>query len=298
MTGGAAAESRPPVEVSVVLPFRNAAPHIADQLEALASQEFTGTWELIAVDNGSDDGSRQIAETFRDRLNLRIVDASARTGAAWATNLGVRHSSGRKLVFVDADDEIAPGYLAAMAAGLERHDFVISAFDHETLNPEWLRLAHGPFARDPENPLGDHFGVLPSAGGSVGITRSVFDAVGGFPDDFPRMYDIAMSWEVQFAGTTLHYVPDAVYRVRYRSSLLDLYRQGLAGASCAPLLYKRYRGAGMTRRTVRQTLRSWARLALKLARARSKADLAPVSVQLGRELGRLKGSVRHGVFFP
>jgi hypothetical protein len=45
-------------------------------------------------------------------------------------------------------------------------------------------------------------------------------------------------------------------------------------------------------------LRSWARLILNFARARSKADLAPLSVQLGREVGRLKGSVRHRVFFP
>jgi cellulose synthase/poly-beta-1,6-N-acetylglucosamine synthase-like glycosyltransferase len=112
------------------------------------------------------------------------------------------------------------------------------------------------------------------------------------------MYDIAMSWEVQFAGTKLHYVPDAVCRVRHRSSLLDLYRQGLAGASCAPLLYKRYRGAGMRRRTVRQVLRSWARLGIDLTRARGKAELAPLIVQLGRELGRLKGSIRRWVFFP
>ena len=291
-------QAGPPVELSVIMPFRNAAPYIAEQLEALAHQEFEGAWEVIAVDNGSTDESLQIAEAFHERLNLRIVDASARTGAAWATNLGVQHSSGPKLVFVDADDEVAPGYLAAMGAGLERHDFVISAFDHETLNPEWVRLAHGPYARDPENPLGDHFGVLPSAGGSVGITRSVFDAVGGFPDDFPRMYDIAMSWEVQFAGTTLHYVPDAVYRVRYRNTLLDLYRQGLAEASSAPLLYKRYRDAGMKRRTVTKMFKSWGRLVLNLAKARTKKQLAPLTVQLGRELGRLKGSLRHRVFFP
>jgi GT2 family glycosyltransferase len=185
-----------------------------------------------------------------------------------------------------------------MAAGLERHDFIISAFDHEALNPAWVRSAHGPFARDPQNPLSDHFGVLPSAGGSVGITRSAFESAGGFPDDFARMYDIALSWEVQFAGTTLHYVPDAVYRVRYRSSLLDLYRQGLAEASCAPLLYKRYRGAGMKRRTIKRMLKSWARLAVNLVNARTKADFAPLMVQLGRELGRLKGSLRHRVFFP
>jgi glycosyltransferase involved in cell wall biosynthesis len=295
------APSREPttdVEVSVVIPFRNAAAHISDQLEALAEQDFAGTWEVIAVDNGSSDESRQLAEGFIDRLNLHIVDAVERAGAAWATNVGVCYASGRKLIFIDADDEVTPGYLSAMAAALDEHDFIISAFDHETLNPDWMRSAQRGFWRDPENPLVDHFGVLPSAGGSVGITRTVFEAVGGFPEDFPRMYDIAMSWEVQFGGTSLHHVPEAVYRVRHRGTLRDLFRQSLAGASCAPLLYKRYRRAGMRRRTVPQVLRAWARLVVTLARARTKTELAPVAVQLGRELGRLNGSLRHRVFFP
>src|SRR5215218_6837184 len=161
-------ETSAAVEVSVVIPFRNAAPHIQDQLEALAQQEFTGTWEVIAVDNGSSDESRPLAESFKDRLNLHIVDAVERAGAAWATNVGVRRASGRKLIFIDADDEVTPGYLSAMAAALDEYDFVMSAFDHETLNPEWVRSAVGDFVRDPDDPLGAHFGVLRSAGASVG----------------------------------------------------------------------------------------------------------------------------------
>jgi glycosyltransferase involved in cell wall biosynthesis len=286
------------VEVSVVLPFRNAASTIRDQLGALASQDFGGAWEIIAVDNRSEDDSRQIAQTFSRQLDLRVVDASQRAGAGYASNVGARHALGRKLLFVDADDEVAPGYVSAMASALDSHDFVTSAFDQETLNPEWVRAAHGPAWRNPDAPLVEQFGVLPNAGASIGINRAVFESVGGFPEDLPRMYDIAMSWEVQFAGTALHYVPEAVYRVRYRDSLLDLFRQGLAGSSCAPLLYKRYREAGMQRRTLRSMLRSWARLAIDLTKVRTKADLAPLMVRLGRELGRLTGSVRYRVFFP
>jgi glycosyltransferase involved in cell wall biosynthesis len=288
----------PPVEVSVIVPFRNADPYFRDQLEALALQDFEGGWEVVVVDNGSHDESRAVAESFSDRLNLHIVDAGNRPGAAYATNVGVRHASGRKLIFVDADDQVAPGYLAAMAAGLDRHDFVTSNFDHRTLNPPWVQLAHGPLWRDPEDPLGDHFGVLPSAGGSVGISHAVFEAVGGFPEDFGRMYDIAFSWEVQSAGTRLHHVPDALYRVRFRSTLAGLFRQGFEGSSYAPLLYKRYRHLGMRRRTIDAMLKSWARLGVAFLRARTKADLASLMVQLGRELGRLSGNARHRVFFP
>ncbi len=286
------------IEVSVIVPFRNASRYLGDHLEALTRQELARSWEVILVDNGSRDGSRSVAERFLDRLNLRVVDAHDRRGAGYARNVGARLACGEKLIFIDADDEVAPGYLAAMAAGLDRHDFVTSAFDHRVLNPEWVQSAHGSQWRDPADPLFVQFGVLPFAGGSIGISRSVFESVGGFPEDLPRMQDIAFSWEVQFAGTELHYVPDAVYHVRYRRSLQDLFRQGLAGGSTAPLLFRRYRGAGMRRRTVVDMGRSWTRFAVRLAQARTKADLAPLALQLGREIGRLRGSIRHRVFFP
>jgi glycosyltransferase involved in cell wall biosynthesis len=285
-------------EVSVVMPFRNAAGTIGQQLDALAIQDFTGTWEVVAVDNRSEDQSREIAESFSGRLELRVVEARERLGGGYASNVGAAHASAEKLVFVDADDVVAPGYVSAMAAALEHHEFVTAAFDQTTLNPEWVRAAHGPPWREPGRPLPAQFGVLPNAGASMGIKRSAFERCGGFPDDLPRMYDIALSWEVQRAGIPLHYVPEALYRVRYREGLLDLFRQGFAGSSCAPLLYKRYRGAGMRRRTVGAVLRSWARLAVDLSKARTRAELAPLVVRLGRESGRLTGSIRHRVFFP
>jgi glycosyltransferase involved in cell wall biosynthesis len=90
------------VEVSVVIPFRNAAPHFRHQLEALAGQDFDGEWEAVVVDNGSSDGSRAIAEEFLERLNLKIVDAADKPGAGYARNAGARLAAGRKLLFVDA----------------------------------------------------------------------------------------------------------------------------------------------------------------------------------------------------
>jgi glycosyltransferase involved in cell wall biosynthesis len=260
-------------EVSVIVPFRHSADHLASQLEALAAQEFEGSWEVVAVDNASTDGSRRIAERFRRRLSLVVVDAFERSGAGYARNVGAAHASGDKLLFVDADDEVAPGYLAAMAAGLDRHEFVTSAFDHCSLNPEWVRSAYGPVWRDPADPLPSQWGVLPFAGGSIGITRRAFDKAGGFPEDLPRMQDIAFSWEVQFAGAVLGYVSDAVYRVRYRNTLTGLFRQGLAGGSTAPLLYRRYRAAGMPRRSVPE-------VATAHLRTRRQAAAAAVVAQM------------------
>jgi glycosyltransferase involved in cell wall biosynthesis len=286
-------------DVSVILPFANAAPHIRDQLEALAEETFSGKWEVIAVDNASQDGSRAIVEEFRDRLDLVIVDAHDKQGSAYARNVGARAASGGKLLFVDADDQIAPGYVSAMAAALDRDDFVTAAHDPVTLNPEWVRGAHGPVRRDPNDPDARQWGVMPFAdAGSTGIRRSVFEGVGGFPEELPRMVDIAFSWDVQLAGTPLRYAPEALYRVRYRDTLLGLFRQTVAWGEAGPLMYRRYHGVGLRRRTVPQTLKLWLKWAIRLLRARSKADLAKLVVMLGGLVGRVKGSIRHRVLWP
>jgi glycosyltransferase involved in cell wall biosynthesis len=71
-------------DVSVVVPVRNAARTLGYQLEALASQDSASSWEVVAVDNRSEDESRQIAERFSGRLELRVVEARERLGAGYA----------------------------------------------------------------------------------------------------------------------------------------------------------------------------------------------------------------------
>jgi glycosyltransferase involved in cell wall biosynthesis len=170
------------IDVSVVIPFRDAAVHFGQQLEALSRQTYERTWEVVLVDNDSSDGSREVAERFRNRLNLRIVDAHGKASPAYASNVGARAARGRKLLFVDADDEVAPGYVTAMATALERHEFVTSRLDHETLNPPWMRAAHGEFWQ--VEGLDVFFDLLPFASGcALGVSRQVFQSVGGFPEE-------------------------------------------------------------------------------------------------------------------
>jgi glycosyltransferase involved in cell wall biosynthesis len=281
------------VELSVVVSFHDAAPHLAQQLSALARQEFDGGWEVIAVDDASSDGSRRIAERFSDRLNLRVIATSRRRGLAYARNFGARVAAGDKLLFVDADDEVAPGYLAAMSKALEAHEFVAARLDHEALNPIWVRSAYGFHWQ--LTGVDALFGFLPSASGcALGVSRRVFEFVRGFREELSGAEDVAFSWDVQLAGTALHFVADAVLRYRYRDTLSGLFRQTRRQGSVTPLLYKRYREMGMERRIA---LTAWLNLLVAALRARTKADLAPVIVQLGYRVGRLAGSVRYRVLY-
>jgi glycosyltransferase involved in cell wall biosynthesis len=276
------------------MPFRNVAPYIREQLEALERQTYRGAWELVAVDNASSDASRRIVAEFADRLPLEIVDAPAKASQSYARNVGARAASGTKLIFLDADDAVAPGYLDAMAEAFASHDFITPRLESRALNPEWVVLAHGP---PHESEIHAFPGFFPFAGGGIGVSRHVFEAVGGFWEELSPAEDIAFSWDVQLAGVPLQFVPDAVLHYRHRGSLRELYRQTRAWGSVLPALYRHYRQAGMARSRARDALREWLRLPRDLLRARTKGDLADLAVRLGYRVGQLQGSIRHRVLY-
>ena len=57
-----------PRSVSVVVPAYNAAATLAEQLEALAAQQYEGDWEVVVVDNGSTDGTADLARRYAGRF--------------------------------------------------------------------------------------------------------------------------------------------------------------------------------------------------------------------------------------
>ena len=279
------------------MPFRNADRHLSGLLESLAAQAAVpDSWEIVLVDNRSTDRSRRIAEQFAERLSSRIVDAPARANPAYARNVGVRSSAGHKLMFADADDELEPGYVAAMAEALEDHGLVTSRVDSTTLNPVWVRDAQGPPWQ--ADGIGAFHDFLPAAGINIGIHRDLYDRLGGFPEDFAASEDIALSWTASITERVqLHFVRSAVYRYRYRDSLRELFFQSLRGGSSSALLYRRFRDLGMPARSLKAALREWQSVLAGLRHAYGRAALAPLVVRLGYCVGRLQGSARHRVMF-
>jgi GT2 family glycosyltransferase len=292
-----AAGTDDPIDLSVVLPCLNGADLLALQLEALTRQEWRGTWEVIVADNGSTDGSREIALAYADRLpGLRVVDASARRGRHYACNVGVSAARGPSIVFVDADDEVAPSYVAAMATALLEHGVVAARLDHFALDPAWMADVGSGFQT---KGLEDGFGFLPfGAGCSLGFQRSILDAVGGFRERALFCEDVDICWRAQLAGYKIEFVPDAVVHYRSRTTFLAMFRQHRNFGRARALLYHDFRGDGMPPRPSRLALEEWMFIARAVPRLRTRADIARWSRRLGRCVGRLQGSVRYRVWYP
>jgi GT2 family glycosyltransferase len=289
---------RADVAVSVVLACRNAEDHLAQQLRALAAQTVRESWELVVVDNGSTDASMSIVASFRSQLPaLTIVHAADRIGAGAVRNVGARAARADLLVFCDADDEVASGWLAAMTEALRNHDLVSAKLDHEKLNQPWLLRVRAPHAGLPNtHPL-----FMPyTLGAALGVKRSVHEEIGGFNEAYLGAgEDRDYCYRAQLAGFTLVLAPDAVVHYRHRRTITGIYRQSRDYGRARVQLYRDYRHLGMPRPSPLRSVVGWVVAPVKLLYAlTARHRLLSWVSRMGKRVGRLQASVRYRVLSP
>jgi len=110
--------------ISVVIPTYNEEKDIGDLLESLTKQKFKN-FEVIIVDNYSNDRTIEIVSRFKGRLNMRIY--KIKSNVSKARNFGAEKSRGKIIVFLDADNIVKEDYLFNIYKSFEP-DAVCSAY--------------------------------------------------------------------------------------------------------------------------------------------------------------------------
>ncbi|WP_234029392.1 glycosyltransferase [Streptomyces sp. PsTaAH-124] len=284
---------RRPELVSVVLPVRDGALTLPAQLDALGRQTYEGPWEVLVVDNGSADGTREVARAARAVLPaLRIVDARDRAGESHARNRGTAEARGDLIAFCDADDVAAEGWLAALAAAAPDAALIGGSLDTTLLSP-----AH---ADEQPLPMTAQTDFLPFArGANCAAWKEVLDAVGGWDENYVGGgEDMDLSWRVRLSHHRLGYAPDARMHYRLRAELSSLARQKWNYGRSGARLYDAYRHAGFRRRDGATVLMNWSWLLLHSPDLARSPGLRRRWVRYGARLaGFLAGSVEQGVAY-
>ncbi|MFD1506951.1 glycosyltransferase [Georgenia yuyongxinii] len=283
--------------VSVVVPALDAAATIATQLDALAAQDADVGWEVVVVDNGSTDATVEVCRTYAAVLpSLRVISCTT-PGTSAARNAGAAAAFGKLLLFCDADDQVAPGWLAAMTRALTHTDADAAggAIENDLLNP-----GSQPYL--PRHP--DHLpvvaGFLPRAiTANLAVRRDAFEALGGFAPEYDYGGpDTEFCWRLQLAGFRLAYAPDAVVHYRHRHELRAVARKAYRTGISRGRLFRDYARHGMPRPRLVGVLVRWAGLA-------AQAPVALLSPrvrwrwteQASAAAGRVSGSVRFRVLY-
>jgi glycosyltransferase involved in cell wall biosynthesis len=281
--------------LSVVIPTLNAADTIAAQLDALEHQEWSRSWEVLVVDGASTDGTVEVIERYRGRLpGLRVIEATDKPGQAHALNVGVREARSPAVVFCDADDEVAPGWLAAMGAALEEHDLAGCAADGNKLNEPWARDV-----RDVPPELSQLWfpPYTPFAGsGGLGVQRRAHELAGGFDESMPVLFDVEFCVRAQSVGFELVFVPDALIHYRFRHAWREIFGQARIYAIYGAYLQKQVKSEDVRFPGVAKwALTGWQPILRLLARIGRRDARAKLAWELGWLVGRVHGSARFRV---
>ncbi len=107
--------------VSAIVPMRNERRYVERCLRSLAAQDYPrDRFEVIVVDGGSNDGSRELVESLREEVpNLRVVENRGKHTAR-GLNLGLALARGEVIARVDAHAAVAPDFLRESVAALRR----------------------------------------------------------------------------------------------------------------------------------------------------------------------------------
>jgi glycosyltransferase involved in cell wall biosynthesis len=211
------------VAVSVIIPCHNSERFLKETLKSVYDQTFKD-FEIILVDDGSTDATRDIISAQGDKVQAQFCDHA---GASVARNRGTSLAHGKFLQYLDSDDLLKPDALEKRVEAIERTGADVAYSDWQKLQMQ----RDGSFQKgetivrkiedvhsDLEIALFTDFWAPPAA---LLYTRGMVDRIGGWNESLPVIQDARFLQDAGLKGGRFVYVPGitAVYRVHSNDSL-------------------------------------------------------------------------------
>jgi glycosyltransferase involved in cell wall biosynthesis len=129
-----------PPTVSIITPLHNAEKFIADTISSVIAQTYQD-WELIIVDDVSDDESVTLVESAVEKdSRITLIRLSKNSGAALARNTAIKVANGRYIAFLDSDDLWLPQKLETQLAFMRENGYAFTFTAYERIDEEGKSL--------------------------------------------------------------------------------------------------------------------------------------------------------------
>lgn len=208
----ARASSRP--KITVVIPVYNKNKYVRETILSVVTQRGAPPFEIIAVDDGSTDGSGATLDALRAEVPaLRVIHQENR-GVAAARNAGIMAGSGDYICCLDADDLIAPDFLARTSAALDADPLLgiaytdMLAFGVDEAGRPWQNIV---VASDYDFEKLKRGNFIPCCNL---FRRRAWERAGGYRDINPSWEDYELWLRMGKLGWYGRRVPGALFRYR------------------------------------------------------------------------------------
>lgn len=159
-------------EVSIIIPFFNAEKTLKSAIESVMSQPFSD-YELILINDGTQDNSVSLAQPYTNHERVSLFNQENQ-GVSAARNLGGSQARGEWLLFLDADDQLRPGFLQTLSEEITQ----ATNYDYLIFGINRIKGKEGEITLPAD---GQYFSRIP---GTFVIRKTVFDQVGGYDELF------------------------------------------------------------------------------------------------------------------
>lgn len=176
--------------VTVILPVYNRIDTVKSSVESVLNQSYTN-FELIIIDDGSDDGSKELLESIIDK-RIKLIHNSKCKGVSSARNTGLEAANGQYIAYLDSDNMWDSKYLAAMLGAFKKLPDAEAVYSGQFL-----------FKGSAEHPYAVRFGsfnrsLLNNRNyidiNSFCYKKELYERIGGFDESLVRLvdYDLIM----------------------------------------------------------------------------------------------------------
>lgn len=294
---------------TVIIPARNAAAWLPEQLQSLADQIDAPDFDVIVADNGSTDDTADVIAQHHGSPTVTLVDASGLPSASFARNVGAQTAAGEILLFCDADDIVSPYWVHDLVRAVEASNGAIAAgsLHHERFNAPSVLHAYG-IGPDPELPVRDESlppyvedaqpfaGLLPTvAGGNFAMRAEDYLRLGGMDPSYPGgSEETDFSWRAQIDGLRVVRVPQAVVHYRLKHDPRTVFRQQRIQQRARMLLWTRYRDHGMSGPSWKGSLQALGHEILKMpTTVKDRDGLLASARRAGGHAGAIEGMLKY-----
>ncbi len=223
----------PTPKITVLMPVFNGEAYLREAVESVLSQDYSD-FELLAVDDGSKDGSASILESYADP-RLRILRNPKNLGIVGAMQAGLNAASGKFVARMDADDVCLPSRLRLQLEYMESHlqtQLLGTACELIDSNGRVC----GQYAGPPDPLLVDWEMLFrnPLVHSTVMFRRETVVKLGGYRDVVPYAEDYDLWSRIAASPRSVAVLPESLLRLRkHESQVSVVYRERMAKSANA-----------------------------------------------------------------